>query len=133
MKCTLAIFFNCILIPLLYSCYSTSAISSNEGPDLNVKFYNKTGINIDSLVVGGTFVGFILNDSCSDYIKFSSFHFDSGIPRETIQAYLGERKIKTVIQSRCATEWSAKAKGTLEFVIFLQKYGNRDNLILAPM
>ena len=58
--------------------------------NLHVKFYNKTGENLDSLVIAGTLIGNLKDGNSTEYINYKEFLFDSGIPYEQMSGILRE-------------------------------------------
>ena len=85
--------------------------------NLHVKFYNKTGENIDSLVIAGTLIGDLKNGSSTKYIDYKEFLFDSGIPYEQISGILNTEKIHELNWSDCGTERNKESKGSYVFDI----------------
>ena len=49
---------------------------------VQVKLYNNTGKDIDSLIIGETLIGNLKKGDTTDFIKFKKFRFDSGFPYE---------------------------------------------------
>lgn len=85
------------------------------GQNLSVKIYNKTGNDIDSLIVGEVIIGHISKDSATLYLSFTNFHFDSGYPYENIKGIVQNKSLKQLNWSRCGTERYTKAEGTYAF------------------
>ncbi|SNR23171.1 hypothetical protein [Flavobacterium sp. ov086] len=83
--------------------------------NLHVKFYNKTGENIDSLVVAGTLIGHLKNGGSTEYINYKEFLFDSGIPYEQISGSIKDKKIHELNWSDCGTERNKESKGSYVF------------------
>ncbi|WP_337968225.1 hypothetical protein [uncultured Flavobacterium sp.] len=83
--------------------------------NLHVKFYNKTGENLDSLVIAGTFIGDLKNGSSTEYINYKEFLFDSGIPYEQISGFINDKKIYKLNWSDCGTERNKESKGSYIF------------------
>ncbi|MBF4492127.1 hypothetical protein IRZ83_07920 [Flavobacterium sp. JLP] len=83
--------------------------------NLHVKFYNKTGEDIDSLVIAGTFIGHLKNGSSTEYINYNEFLFDSGIPYEQISGLINNKKTLELNWSDCGTERNKESKGSYIF------------------
>ena len=83
--------------------------------NLHVKFYNKTGENLDSLVIAGTLIGDLKNGSSTEYINYKEFLFDSGIPYEQISGLINDKKIHELNWSDCGTERNKESKGSYIF------------------
>lgn len=83
--------------------------------NLHVKFYNKTGEDIDSLVIAGTLIGFLKNGSSTEYIDFKEFAFDSGTPYEQMSGITKNKKLHQLNWSDCGTERYAESKGSYIF------------------
>src|SRR4051812_19544191 len=85
--------------------------------NLHVKFYNKTGENIDSLVVAGTLIGHLKNNSSTEYVNYKEFLFDSSIPYEQISGLINNKKIDQLNWSWCGTERNTQSNGSYTFDI----------------
>jgi len=85
--------------------------------NITVKFYNKTGHDVDSLIVGDTFVGHISNNDSTEFIKFRKFHFDSGIPYEDLKGQIQRQTFSEFHSSWCGTERYTKTNGSYSFDI----------------
>lgn len=85
--------------------------------NLHVKFDNKTGENIDSLVVAGTLIGHLKNGNSTEYINYKEFLFDSGIPYEQISGLINNKKIEQFNWSDCGTERNTESEGSYLFDI----------------
>lgn len=83
--------------------------------NLHVKFYNKTGENLDSLVIAGNLIGHLKNGSSTEYINYKEFLFDSGIPYEQISGFINNKKIHELNWSDCGTERNKESKGSYIF------------------
>lgn len=84
---------------------------------LHAKFYNKTGDNLDSLVIAGTFIGHLESNSSTEYIDFKNFLFDGSLPYEQISGKLNGKKLTQFNWSWCGTERERKSKGSYIFDI----------------
>ena len=83
--------------------------------NLHAKFYNKTGENIDSLVVAGTLIGHLKNNNSTEYIDFKDFLFDGSEPYEQISGYMNNKKTHQLNWSWCGTERNRISKGSYVF------------------
>ncbi|WP_343613304.1 hypothetical protein [Flavobacterium sp.] len=83
----------------------------------HAKFYNKTGENLDSLVIAGTFMGSLKNDESTKNIDFKKFGFDGSILYEEISANSNTKKLNNLHWSWCGTERNTKSRGSYNFDI----------------
>ena len=83
----------------------------------HAKFYNKTGENLDSLVVAGTLIGNLKNGSSTKNIDFKQFVFDGSIPYEIISGKIKNKKIEQLNWSWCGTDIKTQTKGSYIFDI----------------
>lgn len=84
---------------------------------VHVKFYNKTGEDIDSLVVAGNLIGHLKNNSSTESINYKAFLFDSGVPYEQISGLINNKKIEQFNWSDCGTERNKESQGFYVFDI----------------
>ena len=112
-------------ISLITICIASTHIAA--GQNLTVKLYNKTGYDIDSLIVGSTFVGRILKDNATAFLKFPNFYFDSGYPYEKLKGIIQGESLSQLNWSWCATEHYTKTEGifTFDLVVVKDKDDNR--------
>ncbi|RED25234.1 hypothetical protein BD847_1981 [Flavobacterium cutihirudinis] len=82
---------------------------------IHVKFHNKTGEDIDSLVIAGTLIGNLKNGSSTEYINFKQFEFDGSIPYEQISGIISHKKVNQLNWSWCSTERNTQSKGSFIF------------------
>ena len=85
--------------------------------NLHAKFYNKTGENIDSLVIGETLIGNVKNGSSTESINFKEFAFDGSEPYEQISGIINNKKVSQLNWSWCGTERNKQSKGSYIFDI----------------
>ena len=83
----------------------------------NAKFYNKTGEDIDSLIIAGTLIGTLKNNKETEKISFKSFEFDSSYPYEQISGIIKNKKLNQLNWSWCGTERYTESKGFFRFDI----------------
>lgn len=83
----------------------------------HAKFYNKTGENLDSLVVAGTLIGDLKKDGSTKNIDFKQFVFDGSIPYEIISGKIKNKKIEQLNWSWCGTDIKTQTKGSYIFDI----------------
>lgn len=83
----------------------------------HAKFYNKTGENIDSLVIAGTYIGNLKIDEKTKILNFKQFVFDSEIPYEIMSGKIKSKKVEQLDWSDCGTSLDAKTKGSYTFDI----------------
>ena len=85
--------------------------------NIHIKFHNKTGENIDSLVFAGTLIGDLKKDGSTKNIDFKQFVFDGSIPYEIISGKIKNKKIEQLNWSWCGTGIETKSKGSYQFDI----------------
>lgn len=85
--------------------------------NLHVKFYNKTGENLDSLAIAGTLIGNLKKEGSTKNIAFKQFVFDGSIPYEIISGKIKNKKIEQLNWSDCGTNIEAQTKGSYIFDI----------------
>ena len=115
-----------ILISLLF------VVNYSKGQGVNMKFYNKTGFELDSLLIGKTFIGNLSKDSATDYINYDLFTLDSGIPIINLVALVNNKIITTPKTRRCGTQMKTINEGTYICDIVFIKWGNDDAIDLHP-
>jgi hypothetical protein len=84
---------------------------------LHAKFYNKTGENLDSLVIAETLIGHLESNSSTEYIDFKNFLFDDDLPYERISGIINNKKLNQLNWSWCGTGRERKSKGSYIFDI----------------
>ncbi|MBZ4036351.1 hypothetical protein K6T82_16380 [Flavobacterium sp. 17A] len=83
----------------------------------HAKFYNKTGENLDSLMIAGTLIGNLKSNESTKSIVFKEFEFDGSIPYEKISANSNTKKLDMLHWSWCGTERNTKSRGSYSFDI----------------
>ncbi len=97
--------------------------ASNTNSGVRIKFYNRTGYGIDSLIVNQTYVGHLAKDSSSVYVAFPGLGFDTGMPMANVEAYLNGKKIITQHGlGRCGTQVSGPPSDQLELALVHEQY-----------
>lgn len=81
----------------------------------HAKFYNKTGEDINSLVIAGTFIGSLKKGESTEYISFKEFEFDDNFPYENISGLIRNKKIVQDYWSDCGQGRKIKSNGTYSF------------------
>lgn len=81
----------------------------------HAEFYNKTGEDLDSLIIGETLIGHLKKDSSTEYMHFKDFYFDDDFPYENISALIKNKKATKLNWSECGTGRSIKTTGTYSF------------------
>ena len=103
-----------------------------SGQDLKVKFHNRTGFDVDQILVNETFVGSIPKDSVTDLITFPSFWLDDGSPREKISGiYRKEYIANSAFQTECGSGIRQITAGELHLDILIKTVEEVDYLFLA--
>lgn len=104
-----------IVIIILLSIFCVVAFLNLK--KFQAKFFNKTGENIDSLMIGNTVIGKLKKDGFTEYINFKEFEFDSGFPYENVSGKIKNKILKPNFWSDCGTERYSLSNGTYEFDI----------------
>jgi len=81
----------------------------------HAKFYNKTGDDIDSLVIAGTFIGSLKKGQSTEYISFKEFEFADNFPYEQISGMIKNKKIVQDYWSDCGEGREIRSKGNYFF------------------
>lgn len=79
------------------------------------KFHNKTGEDIDSLVIAGTFIGSLKKGESTEYISFKEFGFADNFPYEQISGFMKNKKIYQDYWSDCGEGREIRSKGSYLF------------------
>ena len=98
--------------------------------NLTVKIYNKTGHDIDSLIVGATFIGHLSIGDSTNLIRFRKFHFDSGYPYETVKGNFKSKVLTQLFWSWCGTKRYTKADSSYCFDLKTQDNKGKSYLYL---
>ena len=96
-----------------------------------VKFYNKTGSNIDSLIVGTTFIGQLSIDDSTSFRGFRKFHFDGSYPYETLTASIQNKRLCQLNWSWCGTDRKVESFGIYAFDIKMKSLNGKVGLYLV--
>jgi hypothetical protein len=104
-----------ILIITLLSVFSLTIYSNLKS--FHAKFFNKTGENIDSLMIGKSLIGQLEKDESTEYIDFKSFEFDGSFPYEDVRGVIKNRKLEPFYWSECGTGMNSKSNGSYKFDI----------------
>ena len=110
-----------ILILILYLLFLNLS-----GQDLKVKFYNKTGYQIDSLSFANTLIGNLPKDSSSNFINCNTFYSHS-YPTGKIQNINLSDPNK---YDQCGTGVEHYTIGLFEYDILLGNLGKGECLII---
>jgi hypothetical protein len=83
----------------------------------HAKFYNRTGEDIDALMIGKKMIGHLEKNEATGFVDFTNFQFDSGYPYEKVSGIIQGKKMTFSGWSWCASERRLESKGTFEFDI----------------
>lgn len=67
-----------ILMLGIVACSTEESAPAKANTD--VKFYNKTGEDIDSLIIGKTFIGYLKNESATAFLDIKQFQTEGILP-----------------------------------------------------
>ena len=81
------------------------------------KFYNKTGYDIDSLVIGTTIIGHLSINDSTEFISFRQFQFDGSFPYEKLKCNIQSKRLSQLNWSWCGTDHKTKSFGSYAFDI----------------
>lgn len=96
---------------------------------MRVKIYNKTGYDVDSLIVGTTFVGNLAKDNATDFLNFQECNFDSGIPNDILKYNIENQNLIQRNWSFCGSHYKTINSGIHLFDLTLLEQAN-DNYLL---
>lgn len=94
--------------------------------NVHLKFYNKTGEDIDSLVVGETYIGKVKKDNSTKFIGFKKLMFDNGIPYDKITGIIKDKKYVKLSRSQCGSGRQIVSEG--EFVFHIELWTGKDGI-----
>lgn len=97
--------------------------------EVKVKYVNKTGCDLNGLVIGGKRIGKLDKNAETKYLAYNVYHFDSGLPDEAAEAKIDNQKVGSYSQFFwCGTEKYTVEEGTFE--IQIQKVVEQDKVYL---
>lgn len=79
--------------------------------------YNKTGHDIDSLLIGNIFIGHLSYNDSTEIINFKRFQFDGSFPYEKLSGIVQKRNLFQFNWSWCGTGRNFKSNGSYQFDI----------------
>jgi len=94
-----------------------------------MKFYNKTGYDLDSLIVNNKYIGHISKDSSTSFIVFDDITLDTGSPIARLSALMNDMAVATPVYGRCGTEMNVVTEGVYENDIITFDWDNGENSI----
>jgi hypothetical protein len=97
---------------------------------LKIKIHNKTGQNIDSLMIGDKYIGDLSKDSVTAFLDYERFNFDTGIPNEGIFGVIRKTPVRQLNWSMCGTEWHTETTGNYIFDLVLREKEEVDYFLL---
>jgi hypothetical protein len=83
----------------------------------HAKIYNRTGHDIDSLVIGSIFIGHLPSNDSTEIINFKRFQFDGSFPYEKLQGIVQKKNLSQFNWSWCGTDRNFKSNGSYQFDI----------------
>lgn len=101
---------------LLLICFY-KAFSQN----VKVKYYNKTGYDLDSVKFSNSSISILKNDSSTNFINYPYFLFQDGRPYNDAPGKIASLGKKICTSCLCATGVTPVTKGTFEYDIVLVK------------
>ncbi len=112
---------------------TTIIVTSLKSQNVKVKCVNRTGFDLDSLVMQSAFIGQLQNDSTSQIIKFNEIIIDSGtIPVTTLKSNINSRPItQTKMAYECATSWKRITEGFYIIYIYYNNTAEEEYLWLS--
>lgn len=111
------------LTKILFTIIATFVMTSIQSQNVNVKCINRTGFDLDSVVIEGVMFGQLQNDSASQVIKLKGLTIDSGVmPLISIKSTIDSRPItQHKIPFICGTSLVQKTEGDYVFYIYYIK------------
>lgn len=118
---------------ILFIIITTLIVTSLQSQNIKVKCVNRTGFDLDSLVVQGAYIGHLKNDSTSQIIKFKEIILDSGvIPVIYLNSKIESRQITlTKRPYECASSWKRVTEGYYNLYIYYRKNTDEEYLLLS--
>lgn len=83
----------------------------------HAKFYNKTGEDLDSLMIAETFIGSLKRNDSTGQIDLKKFKFDGSLPYEQISGNSNNKKLDMLYWSWCGTGRNTISEGYYNFDI----------------
>jgi hypothetical protein len=105
------------LILLLFSCAAW-------GQNLSIKFYNKTGFDIDSLKIGAQYIGYFKKDASTPFLKYNSFDIQDGAPFGFAFGIIKNKKRDKKPFMKCGYGVTTETFGKYQCDIILMNKGN---------
>lgn len=84
----------CFLILTLGIVGCSSEENNSVDDSVHVKFYNKTGSDIDSLVIAKNFIGHLENESSTAFLNFKKINFNGSQTYQEISGISNNKKLK---------------------------------------
>jgi hypothetical protein len=96
----------------------TMIACSKSDYKVKVKYINLTGTELKTLKIGGQRIGKLKNNQETDYIPYKEYGFDSGMPNESIEAKIDNKKTHDYSEFYdCGTQKYSVQEGTFEIEI----------------
>ena len=109
---------NGIIILIITASYIFTASCSKSDYKVRVKYTNATGRKIEGLKIGAQRIGNLGIDEETKNIPYQEFHFDSGLPDETIIGKIdGEKTFDYSTFYYCGTQKYTVSEGSFEIEI----------------
>ncbi len=122
-------FLKIILLCLLL--ITVGCTEREEISDLQVKFENTTGFDIENLKISDKTIGTLNSNQSTPYIDFEKFGFDSGLPDESCNGLINNESIESFNQLYwCGTQKNTVHKGFFEMIIILKEVNGINYLML---
>ena len=114
------------LLPITFGCTEREEIS-----DLQVKFENTTGFDIENLKISDKTIGTLNSNQSTQYIDFEKFGFDSGLPDESCIGLVNNEAVESFNKLYwCGTQKNTIYKGIYNMVISLTEVNGIEYLKL---
>ena len=122
-------FLKIILLCLLL--ITVGCTEREEISDLQVKFENTTGFDIENLKISDKTIGTLNSNQSTPYIDFEKFGFDSGLPDESCIGLINNESTESFNQLYwCGTQKNTIYKGIYNMEISLTEVNGIEYLKL---
>ncbi|WP_426486646.1 hypothetical protein [Flavobacterium sp. 2] len=95
----------CFLILTLGILACSSEESTSADDSFRIKFYNKTGSDIDSLIIAKNFIGHLKNENSTTFLNFKKMNFGGDQTFREISGISNNKKLKELPSVAAAWNW----------------------------
>jgi hypothetical protein len=109
------------LTKILVTIFTTFVVSTIQSQNVNVTCVNRTGFNLDSVLIEDVMLGQLKNDSATQVIRFKGITLDSGVmPLLSIKSNIDNRPVtQNKMHFICGSSWEQKTEGDYVLYIYI--------------